>query len=73
MRPNATNWLPTTDIAPDLILRHMQPSPAFTEALLYYTGAKSDPAAIAAHMGEYFPSVTSCTKAEFERDRCGYP
>jgi len=68
---NAANWLPTTDIIPALILRHMQPNPAFAEALLYYTGAKDDSAAIAAHMGEYFPLVATCSKAGFERDRCG--
>jgi len=68
---NATNWLPTTDTRPALILRHMQPNPAFTEALLYYAGTPNDSAAIAAHMGEYFPRVSTCTRAEFERDRCG--
>ncbi|WP_434110380.1 hypothetical protein [Methylocaldum sp. GT1TLB] len=69
---NATNWLPVASgPIPALILRHMQPNPAFTEALLYYAGTNNDPAAITAHMGEYFPLVTTCTKAEFERDRCG--
>ncbi|WP_077730254.1 hypothetical protein [Methylocaldum sp. 14B] len=68
---NAANWLPTTDTIPALILRHMQPNPAFAEALLYYAGTNNDPAAITAHMGEYFPLVTTCTKVEFERDRCG--
>jgi hypothetical protein len=68
---NAANWLPTSGSIPALILRHMQPHPAFTEAVLYYAGPKSDPAAIAAHLGEYFPAVTTCSKAAFERDRCG--
>jgi hypothetical protein len=68
---NAINWLPTSDVIPALILRHLQPHPAFTEALLYYAGAERDSDAIAAHMGEYFPRVTTCAKAEFERNRCG--
>ncbi|BBA36093.1 hypothetical protein sS8_4163 [Methylocaldum marinum] len=68
---NAANWLPAAGSLPALILRHMQPNPAFTEAVLYYSGAKADPAAIAAHMGEYFPLVGTCARTEFERDRCG--
>lgn len=68
---NAINWLPASGDIPGLILRHMQPNPIFTEALLYYDGDRTDAAAISAHMGEYFPRVTICTKAEFERDRCG--
>jgi hypothetical protein len=67
---NAANWLAAGSDRPALILRHMQPNPAFAEALLYYTGAERDSDAIMAHMGEYFPLVTTCTKAEFEHDRC---
>jgi hypothetical protein len=68
---NAINWLPISGSIPGLILRHMQPNPSFAEALLYYDGDGTDTAAIAAHMGEYFPRVISCSKAEFESDRCG--
>jgi hypothetical protein len=67
---NAINWLATSGDKPALILRHMQPNPVFAEALLHYTGTRDDLAAIIAHMGEYFPLVTTCTKAEFEHDRC---
>lgn len=65
------NWLATTDIVPIVILRQIQPNPAFSQALLFYAGDNEDPDEIAAHMQEYFPIVTSCAKEEFEADRCG--
>jgi hypothetical protein len=68
---NAINWVPISGSIPGLILRHMQPNPSFAEALLYYDGDRSDPTAIAAHMGEYFPRVISCSKTEFEQGSCG--
>lgn len=65
------NWLAMTDIFAAVLLRHMQPNPEFSEALLFYTGDPAARSAIAAHMGEYFPVAVSCTKAEFEINRCG--
>jgi hypothetical protein len=65
------NWLAMTDIFAAVLLRHMQPDPGFSEALLFYAGEPAAQSAIATHMGEYFPVAVSCTKAEFETDRCG--
>ncbi|QJD28509.1 hypothetical protein [Methylococcus geothermalis] len=65
------NWLALTDIQPIAILRQTQPRSDFSESLFYYTGARDDTSAIAAHMGDYFPVVKSCSKVEFESNRCG--
>jgi hypothetical protein len=65
------NWLALTDILPVVILRQTQPHADFSESLFYYTGAREDASAIAAHMGDYFPVVKSCSKADFESNRCG--
>ncbi|WP_045226921.1 hypothetical protein [Methyloterricola oryzae] len=69
---NGIAWLPTQVDKPraweTLIMRNMLPNSSFTNAIQQIPSSNyGDPAAAQSVMGDYYPSIASCTRAVFEK------